>query len=128
MLYLGIDQHKRQLTVNLRGEDGSVLLKRQVPCPPPRLLKCSIQTRAWRNHSTSATVLIRRLHGGRIPAAREPTRCVPWTWPLRPGVFLIMERLGAPRGDRIDSSRCRAPLRPSADVTLRSAGVHEGTG
>lgn len=30
MLYLGIDQHKRQLTVNLRGEDGSVLLKRQV--------------------------------------------------------------------------------------------------
>jgi hypothetical protein len=24
MLYLGIDQHKRQLTVNLRGEDGSV--------------------------------------------------------------------------------------------------------
>jgi transposase len=30
MLYLGIDQHKRQLTVNLRGEDGSVILKRQV--------------------------------------------------------------------------------------------------
>lgn len=30
MLYLGIDQHKRQLTVNLRGEDGSVVLKRQV--------------------------------------------------------------------------------------------------
>lgn len=30
MLYLGIDQHKSQLTVNLRGEDGSVILKRQV--------------------------------------------------------------------------------------------------
>jgi hypothetical protein len=30
MLYLGIDQHKSQLTVNLRGEDGLVLLKRQV--------------------------------------------------------------------------------------------------
>jgi transposase len=30
MFYLGIDQHKRQLTVNLRGEDGSVILKRQV--------------------------------------------------------------------------------------------------
>lgn len=27
MLYLGIDQHKRQLTVNLRGEDGTVILK-----------------------------------------------------------------------------------------------------
>lgn len=30
MLYLGIDQHKRQLTVNLRTEDGTVILKRQV--------------------------------------------------------------------------------------------------
>jgi transposase len=30
MLYLGIDQHKRQLTVNLRSEDGLVILKRQV--------------------------------------------------------------------------------------------------
>jgi hypothetical protein len=30
MLYLGIDQHKSQLTVNLRGEDGLEILKRQV--------------------------------------------------------------------------------------------------
>ena len=30
MLYLGIDQHKSQLTVNLRSEDGTVLLQRQV--------------------------------------------------------------------------------------------------
>jgi transposase len=30
MLYLGIDQHKRQLTVNLRAEAGTVILKRQV--------------------------------------------------------------------------------------------------
>jgi transposase len=30
MLYLAIDQHKSQLTVNLRGEDGSAVLKRQV--------------------------------------------------------------------------------------------------
>jgi len=30
MLYLGIDQHKSQLTVSLRGEDGLVILKRQV--------------------------------------------------------------------------------------------------
>jgi hypothetical protein len=30
MLYLGIDQHKSQLTVKLRSEDGSVILKRQV--------------------------------------------------------------------------------------------------
>ncbi len=30
MLYLGIDQHKSQITVNLRSEDGSVILMRQV--------------------------------------------------------------------------------------------------
>lgn len=30
MLYLAIDQHRKQLTVNLRQEDGSVILRRQV--------------------------------------------------------------------------------------------------
>ena len=30
MLYLGIDQHRKQLTVNLRNEESSVVLKRQV--------------------------------------------------------------------------------------------------
>jgi transposase len=30
MLYLAIDQHRKQLTVNLREEDGSVVLRRQV--------------------------------------------------------------------------------------------------
>jgi transposase len=30
MLYLGIDQHRKQLTVNLRDEEGRVLLARQV--------------------------------------------------------------------------------------------------
>jgi len=30
MLYLGIDQHRKQLTVNLRDENGEILLKRQV--------------------------------------------------------------------------------------------------
>src|SRR5580658_8864408 len=30
MLYLAIDQHRKQLTVNLRGEDGEVSERRQV--------------------------------------------------------------------------------------------------
>jgi transposase len=30
MLYLGIDQHRKQLTVNLRDEAGTTLLRRQV--------------------------------------------------------------------------------------------------
>ncbi len=30
MLYLGIDQHARQLTISLRNEEGDVLQARQV--------------------------------------------------------------------------------------------------
>ena len=30
MLYLAIDQHRKQLTVNLRNEQGDVILRRQV--------------------------------------------------------------------------------------------------
>src|SRR5215212_3787141 len=37
MLYLGIDQHARQLTVSLRDEAGDVLLARQVSTEPDRV-------------------------------------------------------------------------------------------
>jgi transposase len=37
MLYLGIDQHARQITVSLRGENGDVLLARQVSTEPDRI-------------------------------------------------------------------------------------------
>ena len=30
MLYLAIDLHRKQMTINLRGEDGEVMLRRQV--------------------------------------------------------------------------------------------------
>ena len=37
MLYLAIDQHRKQLTVNLRNEQGDVVLKRQVSTEWPRV-------------------------------------------------------------------------------------------
>ena len=37
MLYLGIDQHARQLTVSLRDEGGDVVLARQVSTEPDRV-------------------------------------------------------------------------------------------
>src|SRR6516165_656673 len=37
MLYLGIDQHARQITVSLRDENGDVLLARQVSTEPERI-------------------------------------------------------------------------------------------
>jgi transposase len=37
MLYLGIDQQARQLTVSLRNQTGDVLLARQVSTEPDRV-------------------------------------------------------------------------------------------
>ncbi len=37
MLYLGIDQHARQITVSLRNEDGDVVLARQVSTQPAKI-------------------------------------------------------------------------------------------
>jgi transposase len=37
MLYLAIDQHARQLTVNLRDEEGTILMRRQVSTQPVKV-------------------------------------------------------------------------------------------
>jgi len=37
MFYLGIDQHARQITISLRGEDGDVLQARQVSTQPEKI-------------------------------------------------------------------------------------------
>ena len=37
MLYLGIDQHARQITISLRNDSGDVLLARQVSTKPEKI-------------------------------------------------------------------------------------------
>ena len=37
MLFLGIDQHARQLTISLRNEDGDVIQARQVSTQPAKV-------------------------------------------------------------------------------------------
>jgi len=37
MLYLGIDQHARQITISLRDESGDVLMARQVSTHPEKI-------------------------------------------------------------------------------------------
>ena len=37
MLYLGIDQHARQITISLRNEEGDVVQSRQVSTEPERI-------------------------------------------------------------------------------------------
>jgi transposase len=39
MLYLGIDQHAKQLTLSLRSQEGNVLLSRQVSTQPDRFVE-----------------------------------------------------------------------------------------
>ncbi len=38
MFYLGIDQHAKQLTINLRDIDGQAVLRRQVSTQPDKVL------------------------------------------------------------------------------------------
>ena len=39
MFYLGIDQHAKQLTINLRDADGDAILKRQVSTRPEKAIE-----------------------------------------------------------------------------------------
>ncbi len=46
MFYLGIDQHAKQLTINLRDADGNAVLKRQVSTRPEKVLEFFAQLTA----------------------------------------------------------------------------------
>jgi transposase len=62
MLYLAIDQHRKQLTVNLRNEQGDVLLKRQVSTEWPRVRKFLEEVRQ-QSHSGGGFVTILEVCG-----------------------------------------------------------------
>ena len=46
MLYLGIDLHRKQMTVSLRNQEGDVLLRRQVSTRWPKLAEFREQLQA----------------------------------------------------------------------------------
>lgn len=72
MLYLGIDQHKRQLTVNFRAEDRTVILNRQVSAQWEKV-------RAFLADLAERT----RPEGGFL-AILEACGMNPWLWVLSP--------------------------------------------
>jgi transposase len=57
MLYLAIDQHRKQLTVNLRDESGDVILKRQVSTEWPRV-RTFLEEVKKQSHSEGGFVVI----------------------------------------------------------------------
>jgi len=98
-----------------------------LPCPPPRLRKCTIKDgTTGENRSTFVTVLIRRFTVCESLRLRASSMC-PLDLALWPGVILIMERRGVPQDDRTDFIGV-GRIAPERGRVQRSAGVHEGTG
>ena len=62
MLYLSIDQHRKQLTVNLRNESGDVILKRQVSTEWPRVRRF-LKEMQEQSHSEGGFVTILEVCG-----------------------------------------------------------------
>ena len=58
-----------------------------------RLMKCSIPEQKTEKPIDFCDGVDSPPAGRANPCGSLPARCVPLTWPLRPGVFLIMESL-----------------------------------
>src|SRR5690349_10080645 len=56
MLYLGIDQHARQITISLRDEGGDVVMARQVSTRPEKIQEFFERLRRERLQSGEALV------------------------------------------------------------------------
>ena len=63
MLYLGIDQHARQITVSLRDENGDVLQARQVSTQPDKINAFFQQLTRERLHNGESFVAVLEVCG-----------------------------------------------------------------
>ena len=63
MLYLGIDQHARQITISLRDENGNVLLARQVSTQPEKVHAFFQQLTRERLHADESFVAVLEVCG-----------------------------------------------------------------
>jgi hypothetical protein len=63
MLYLGIDQHARQITISLRDENGDVLQARQVSTQPEKVHAFFQQLTRERLHADESFVAVLEVCG-----------------------------------------------------------------
>ena len=63
MLYLGIDQHARQITISLRDEDGDVLMARQVSTKPEKIHEFFQRLTRERLHNDESFVAVLEVCG-----------------------------------------------------------------
>ena len=73
MLYLGIDLHRKQMTVSLRNEGGDVLLRRQVSTQWPKLEEFREQLRGFAaGDEKYVAIVCRNRSGAAVFAWSEP--------------------------------------------------------
>ena len=63
MLYLGIDQHARQITISLRDESGDVLMARQVSTKPEKIHEFFQRLTRERLHNDESFVAVLEVCG-----------------------------------------------------------------
>jgi hypothetical protein len=101
MLYLGIDQHARQITVSLRDDSGDVLQARQVSTQPEKINAFFQQLTRERLHHGEPFVAVLEVCGfndGLIRMLQDCARGVHRSDPRRQG-----QRLASPAGARSGS-------------------------
>lgn len=74
MLYLGIDLHRKQMTVSLRNQDGDVLLRRQVSTRWPKLAEFREQLQAA-GEKYVAVVEVCGFHDWLVQWLQQDERC-----------------------------------------------------
>ena len=101
MFYLAIDQHSKQLTVNLRDEDGEVCLRRQVSTSPERV-RAFFEMLSERTSADQGYVAIVEICGFNdwlLAMLAEPwTKC-------REVVLVQPEKRGKQKTDRRDANK-----------------------
>jgi transposase len=99
MLYLAIDQHRKQLTVNLRQEDGSVVLRRQVSTrwPEVRGFLAEVQARSAAEGGYLVIVEVCGFNDWLLELLRE--------YGVREIVLLHPEKPSRQKTDRRDANR-----------------------
>jgi transposase len=101
MFYLAIDQHSKQLTVNLRDEDGEVCLRRQVSTSPERVRAFfeMLSERTSADQGYAAIVEICGFNDWLLAMLAEPwTKC-------REIVLVQPEKRGKQKTDRRDANK-----------------------
>lgn len=96
MLYLGIDQHSKQITVCIRDENGKVVLRRQVSTRPENI-RCFLEDLVQRDHQFMAILEVCGFNDWLIEQLRH--------YGCREVVLIHPEKTSKKKTDRRDANK-----------------------